>query len=41
MGPKPDTDAIHYVRMRTIGGEVGSSAVLAPRLGPLGVVSLH
>eukprot|EP01053_Blabericola_migrator_P002033 Blabericola_migrator_1__2032@NODE_1554_length_4294_cov_81_630471_g1019_i0_p2_GENE_NODE_1554_length_4294_cov_81_630471_g1019_i0NODE_1554_length_4294_cov_81_630471_g1019_i0_p2_ORF_typecomplete_len169_score41_77Ribosomal_L11/PF00298_19/1_3e04Ribosomal_L11/PF00298_19/4_6e21Ribosomal_L11_N/PF03946_14/7e18DUF1758/PF05585_12/0_12_NODE_1554_length_4294_cov_81_630471_g1019_i036024108 len=37
MPPKFDPNAITYVCVRQVGGEAGSSAVLAPKLGPLGV----
>ena len=37
MPPKFDPNAITYVTLRCYGGEVGSSAVLAPKLGPLGI----
>eukprot|EP00918_Siedleckia_nematoides_P070457 GHVU01153872.1.p1 GENE.GHVU01153872.1~~GHVU01153872.1.p1 ORF type:complete len:107 (-),score=5.73 GHVU01153872.1:87-407(-) len=30
---------VHAVYLRCVGGEVGATAVLAPRLGPLGMVS--
>eukprot|EP01054_Gregarina_sp_Poly1_P003146 Gregarina_sp_Poly_1__3145@NODE_188_length_11674_cov_170_092100_g167_i0_p3_GENE_NODE_188_length_11674_cov_170_092100_g167_i0NODE_188_length_11674_cov_170_092100_g167_i0_p3_ORF_typecomplete_len169_score30_21Ribosomal_L11/PF00298_19/1_1e04Ribosomal_L11/PF00298_19/2_2e21Ribosomal_L11_N/PF03946_14/4_1e18_NODE_188_length_11674_cov_170_092100_g167_i01104011546 len=37
MPPKFDPTAVSYVYVRQVGGEAGSSAVLAPRLGPLGI----
>eukprot|EP01070_Trichotokara_eunicae_P007847 Trichotokara_eunicae@DN5556_c0_g1_i2.p1 len=37
MAPKFDPTEIKFVYIRQPGGEVGSSAVLAPKLGPLGM----
>ena len=37
MAPTPSTGDIKYVIVRSYGGEPASSAVLAPKLGPLGV----
>eukprot|EP00051_Salpingoeca_urceolata_P032538 m.16230 g.16230 ORF g.16230 m.16230 type:complete len:176 (-) comp5190_c0_seq1:140-667(-) len=37
MPPKFDPTAISYVCMRAIGGEVGATSSLAPKLGPLGL----
>eukprot|EP00918_Siedleckia_nematoides_P070456 GHVU01153870.1.p1 GENE.GHVU01153870.1~~GHVU01153870.1.p1 ORF type:complete len:192 (-),score=40.23 GHVU01153870.1:34-552(-) len=37
MAPKFDPTEIKYVYLRCVGGEVGATAVLAPRLGPLGM----
>merc|ERR1712151_94837 len=36
MGPKFDPTAISYVYMRVVGGEVGATSSLAPKIGPLG-----
>merc|ERR1712187_954152 len=37
MPPKFDPTAITYVTLRTTGGEVAPTAVLAPKVGPLGL----
>ncbi|KAI8871278.1 60S ribosomal protein L12 [Ramicandelaber brevisporus] len=37
MPPKADPNEIKILVLRTTGGEVGSSATLAPKLGPLGL----
>ncbi|CAN0060256.1 unnamed protein product [Ectocarpus sp. 8 AP-2014] len=37
MGPPPPTGEAQYVVLRAIGGEVGNTAALAPKLGPLGL----
>lgn len=37
MAPKFDPSDVKYVFLRQVGGEVGASAVLAPKLGPLGM----
>ncbi|EZG46116.1 60S ribosomal protein L12 [Gregarina niphandrodes] len=37
MPPKFDPNAVSYVSLRCYGGEVGPAAVLAPKLGPLGI----
>jgi len=37
MAPKIDPNEIKIVYIRQMGGEVGASAVLAPKLGPLGM----
>eukprot|EP00968_Pinguiococcus_pyrenoidosus_P003984 scaffold263_cov251-Pinguiococcus_pyrenoidosus.AAC.17 len=37
MGPPPPAGEEKVVIMRAIGGEVGSAASLAPKLGPLGL----
>ncbi|KAH0473672.1 MAG: uncharacterized protein KVP18_001687 [Porospora cf. gigantea A] len=37
MAPKFDPNAVTYVYLRQYGGEVGSSAVLAPQVGKLGL----
>mmetsp|Transcript_5096 Transcript_5096/g.5889 ORF Transcript_5096/g.5889 Transcript_5096/m.5889 type:complete len:165 (+) Transcript_5096:34-528(+) len=36
MGPPP-ADDIKVITMRAVGGEVGSAATLAPKVGPLGL----
>nr|CAB3265695.1 60S ribosomal protein L12 [Phallusia mammillata] len=37
MPPKFDPTAITYVYLRVVGGEVGATASLAPKIGPLGL----
>ncbi|XP_019614730.1 PREDICTED: 60S ribosomal protein L12-like [Branchiostoma belcheri] len=37
MPPKFDPTAIHIVYLRATGGEVGATASLAPKIGPLGL----
>mmetsp|Transcript_9198 Transcript_9198/g.13811 ORF Transcript_9198/g.13811 Transcript_9198/m.13811 type:complete len:166 (+) Transcript_9198:51-548(+) len=37
MGGPPPSDEVKYVVLRAVGGEVGSTAALAPKLGPLGL----
>merc|ERR1712003_74204 len=37
MPPKFDPTAITYVYLRVTGGEVGATASLAPKIGPLGL----
>lgn len=37
MAKKPDPNEIKYVFIRQVGGEVGASSVLSPKLGPLGL----
>ncbi|CAM9360729.1 unnamed protein product [Scytosiphon promiscuus] len=37
MGPPPPAGEAAYVILRAIGGEVGNTAALAPKLGPLGL----
>lgn len=37
MPPKFDPTAVSYVCLRAIGGEVGATAALAPKIGPLGL----
>merc|ERR1712212_393510 len=37
MGPKFDPTAITIVYLRVVGGEVGATASLAPKIGPLGL----
>lgn len=40
MPPKFDPNAVIVIYVRTTGGEVGAVASLAPKIGPLGLVSL-
>ena len=40
MPPKLDPTAIHEVILRVTGGEGAATAALAPKIGPLGLVSL-
>lgn len=37
MPPKFDPTEVKYIYIRQVGGEVGASSVLAPKLGPLGM----
>nr|ACD65165.1 putative 60S ribosomal protein RPL12 [Phoronis muelleri] len=37
MPPKFDPTAVHTVIMRAVGGEVGATSALAPKIGPLGL----
>ena len=37
MPPKFDPSAVQYVCLRAIGGEVGATSSLAPKIGPLGL----
>ena len=37
MPPKFDPTAINYVYLRVVGGEVGATSSLAPKIGPLGL----
>jgi len=37
MPPKFDPNAIHIVYLRAVGGEVGATSSLAPKIGPLGL----
>jgi len=39
MPPKFDSTAVNIIFIRTIGGEIGAVSSLAPKLGPLGLVS--
>lgn len=39
MPPKFDPNAIHVIYVRVTGGEVGAVSSLAPKIGPLGLVS--
>ncbi|KAJ8292750.1 Protein phosphatase methylesterase 1 [Rhodotorula toruloides] len=40
MAPKVDPTEIKIIYLRATGGEVGASSALAPKIGPLGLVSL-
>ena len=37
MPPKFDPNEVKYVYLRAVGGEVGATASLAPKVGPLGL----
>ncbi|CAH8450729.1 unnamed protein product [Schistosoma haematobium] len=37
MPPKLDPTAVTYCYLRVIGGEVGATSSLAPKIGPLGL----
>jgi large subunit ribosomal protein L12e len=37
MAPKIDPNEVKILHLRAMGGEVGSSASLAPKIGPLGL----
>ena len=39
MAPKIDPNEIKIIYLRAVGGEVGASSALAPKIGPLGLVS--
>lgn len=39
MGPRPDQNDVVYLTLRVTGGEIPGGASIAPKLGPLGVVS--
>jgi large subunit ribosomal protein L12e len=39
MPPKLDPNEIKIIYLRATGGEVGASSALAPKIGPLGLVS--
>jgi large subunit ribosomal protein L12e len=40
MAPKIDPLEVKIIYLRAVGGEVGASSALAPKIGPLGLVSL-
>lgn len=40
MAPKIDPTEIKIIYLRAVGGEVGASSALAPKIGPLGLVSI-
>ena len=37
MPPKFDPSEVKFIYLRAVGGEVGASAALAPKIGPLGL----
>merc|ERR1712071_294757 len=37
MGPKFDPTEVKFVYLRAVGGEVGATSALAPKVGPLGL----
>ena len=39
MPPKVDMDpnAVHYIKMKVVGGEVAAAAALAPKCSPIGM----
>ncbi|ESW98759.1 hypothetical protein KL930_002029 [Ogataea haglerorum] len=37
MPPKFDPNEVKYIYLRAVGGEVGASSALAPKIGPLGL----
>lgn len=37
MPPKFDPNEVKFIYLRAVGGEVGASAALAPKIGPLGL----
>jgi ribosomal protein L11 len=39
MAPKIDPTEVKIIYLRAVGGEVGASSALAPKIGPLGLVS--
>lgn len=41
MAPKIDPNEVKLIYLRAVGGEVGASSALAPKIGPLGLVRLH
>ena len=41
MGPPPPAGEEKVVLLKAVGGEIGSASALAPKLGPLGLVSLY
>ncbi len=41
MGPPPPPGEEKIVILKAVGGEIGSASALAPKLGPLGLVSSH
>lgn len=40
MAPKIDPNEVKIIYLRAVGGEVGASSALAPKIGPLGLVSI-
>ena len=41
MPPKFDPTEIKIVCLRAVGGEVGATATLAPKIGPLGMTLMN
>lgn len=41
MAPKIDPLEVKIIYLRAVGGEVGASSALAPKIGPLGLVSVE
>lgn len=41
MPPKFDPTEIKIVYLRCVGGEIGATSALAPKVGPLGLVSFR
>lgn len=41
MAPKIDPNEVKIIYLRAVGGEVGASSALAPKIGPLGLVSMN
>lgn len=41
MPPKMDPNEVSYVVLRAVGGEVAATSALAPKIGPLGLVSAY
>jgi len=39
MAPKLDPSEVKVIYVRAVGGEAAASATLAPKIGPLGLVS--
>ena len=37
MPPKFDPNEVKYIYLRAVGGEVGATSSLAPKVGPLGL----
>lgn len=40
MAPKIDPTEVKLIYLKAVGGEVGASSALAPKIGPLGLVSI-
>ncbi|KAJ7287379.1 ribosomal protein L12 [Mycena rebaudengoi] len=41
MAPKLDPNEIKIIYLRATGGEVGASSALAPKIGPLGLLTIQ
>jgi len=39
MPPKFDPTEVKIIYLRAVGGEIGATSSLAPKIGPLGLVS--